>query len=79
MRRQLSRSEVELLTEIVRCRAPDSSLIESLGSEQVSDEDSRSLGGLVAHELAQSGFNVHYDPTDRGRRLEDISDALTPA
>jgi hypothetical protein len=79
MRRRLSASEVELLTEIVKRTAGDASLLSALQRGELSDEEARVLGDVATEELARSGFDADYGPTSYGRKLEDVIEALSEA
>ncbi len=76
MRRDLTPTEVDLLTEIVRRHGADASLADALRNGRLTDEDVGNLGTAVTEELARSGFDADYQPTAYGRQLEDIIDAL---
>jgi hypothetical protein len=77
MRRQLSPSEIELLTEIVKRPARDASLLAALQRGELNDEQARFLGDVATKELARTGFDADYKLTSYGRKLEDVIDALS--
>jgi hypothetical protein len=75
---RLSASDTALLAEVAEERAPDfvRALRQPLVRGFLSPEQLDLLRDAVGDELAQSGFDESYTPTDRGRRLEDLIDKL---
>jgi hypothetical protein len=76
MRRQLSASEIELLTEVVKRIEGDASLVAALQRGKLSEDEAIALGDIATEELARHGSDADYEPTSYGRRLEDVIDGL---
>jgi hypothetical protein len=77
MQRQLSASEIKLLTEVVKRTKGDASLLSALQRGKLSEDEACALGDIATEELARRGFDADYEPTSYGRRLEDVIDALS--
>ena len=75
----LSPQERALLLEAVDGHQPAlRTLVDELvaGERRLSADEGNALRGAVTFELARTGFDADYEPTARGRALEDLIDKL---
>jgi hypothetical protein len=72
----LTSAQRVLATEVVLRRGADPQLLAALERHDLSGDERKTLGDLATVDLAESGFDGDYAPTDLGRRLEELIDAL---
>jgi len=75
----LTPDEHALLVEAVDRFQPElHPLVDELvrGERRLTAEEGDSLSAAVGDELATTGFDLEYEPTDRGRALEALIDKL---
>ena len=75
----LAAEEHALLLEAVHAHRPDlRPLVDDLmtGERRLSADEGNALREAVGADLAVTGFDETYEPTARGRALEDLIDKL---
>ena len=75
----LTPEEHALLLETVDAHRPDLRLLVAelvTGERRLSADEGNALREAVGEDLMLTGFDEAYEPTDRGRALEDLIDKL---
>lgn len=72
----LSLDQRTLAREIAIRHHMDSELVDALDRGELAPGQKKILGDRVTEDLARTGFDSEYRLTGRGRRLEDLLDAL---
>jgi hypothetical protein len=65
-----------LAREVATRQRASADLLAALDRGNLTPDARVALGVLVTEDLAQRGFDDDYEPTDLGRALEDLIDAL---
>ena len=73
----LSRTEADLLREVVTRRSPASlQLLDALAERRLSDDERKGLRHLVLDDFVERGLGENDEPNDYGHRMERLIDAL---
>jgi hypothetical protein len=73
----LSRTEADLLRDVVSRRSPASvRLLDALAERRLTDDEREELRHIVADDLLERGLGVDDEPNEYGYRMERLIDAL---
>jgi hypothetical protein len=72
----LTAEQRTLARDVANRQGATAGLLAALDRGNLTPDDRVALGDLVTDDLAQRGFDDDYEPTDLGRALEDLIDAL---
>lgn len=72
----LSIEQRALARDVVARYDADPDLLAALDRSELNGEERLALKDLVMEDLAMQGFDERYAPTDVGRQLEELIDAL---
>lgn len=74
-----SQEAFKLLSEVLQARNPILlQRYEERGLDGLSAEDREAIQSVLADELIESGLREDDEPTERGRRLDDLIGLLSP-
>jgi hypothetical protein len=72
----LTAEQRTLARDVANRQGASADLLAALDRGNLTPDDRIALGDLVTEDLAHRGFDDAYEPTELGRALEDLIDAL---
>jgi len=74
---KLSKEAKELLREVIAAELPtEAERLSARAPETWLSAERSQMRDAIGHELARSGFDANWEPTARGRVLEDLIDVI---